>query len=474
MWIWVASALAAPVPADQLGAALAEVRAKHQAPFLLGVNWDTVKPCEKLVAGGLDAVVRRLPDEFSAASNALNEQLARGEFACAVLVMQASNDNYSLYRFGDCDNPPAAPRPVASKGPLPADPAKVGTFGVTTLVAPTDLATALGGFDPSVARERAAAELVARRWPTADKPRYVATGVVKEAACAPAGRTTCRVAIAWSVTDTARQAPVYEVLARGEASEADAKTAGDAAFLAALDSLMSRPALLSRLDPTPSAGADPAPDWTGEIGYAPCEAAPQALPAGAPSAFAGIGTATAGSVTGPLLVISPDGTALVPVEVAVAGLTGAVGDRSAPAAVLRIDATLGIAAVRLQGDGWACAPFGGGAPSAGSKVFVAGATPPASGAITGVQSVAALQLARSSLKIDTSGTALWDSAGSVRAIASTHVALPGLSGAAIGVPASVVLDRLDLKPGESEPNPASKAGRRGAALPPVTVDAPDP
>lgn len=478
-WLWVAPALlwvgtasAAPVAPDQLGAFLADIQAKHQAPFLLAATWDTVKPVEKLVAStGVQATVRRVADELPAATQTINEQIARGDFACAVFVGLSSTGNYSVHQFGSCDLPPAVTRPPVAKGPLPADPARVGTLGVSTLVAPTDLASALGGFDPAAGRERVMAELVARKWPTADKPRYVATGSVREATCAPSGKTTCAIAVYWTVTDTARQAPVYEVLGRGTGTGADARTAGDAALVAAFDSLLSRPLLQARLDPAPSPGADPAPDWTGEILYRSCDAAPQALPASA-GAFAAIGRTPAG---GPAVVISPDGLAIVAADAAAPGLTVAVGDRSAPAAVLRVDATLGLAAVDLDGEGWACVPFGGSAPSAGSKVYAPAAGAPVSGAVTGVQSVASLQFARSNLKIEATGTPVFDAAGTVRAVASPVVAFPGLGGAMIGVPASVILDRLDLKAAaEPDANATAKAGKRGAALPALTVDTPDP
>ncbi len=318
-------------------------------------------------------------------------------------------------------------------------------------------------------RERVTAELVARKWPTAEKPRYVATGAVREATCAASGKTACQVAVYWTVTDTARQAPVYELLARGAGTGADARTAGDAALVAAFDSLLSRPQLQARLDPAPSPGADPAPDWTGEIAYRTCDAAPQALPAGAAAVV--VGRTAAG---GPVVVLSPDGIAIVAAEAAIPGLAVTAGERTAAATVLRVDATLGLAVVDLEGDGWPCLPFGGSAPSAGSKVYSPGKDALLAGAVTGVQAVASLQFARSNLKIDAAGAPVLDAAGTVRAIASPAVAFPGLGSTMIGVPATVLLDRLDLKPSAAtDENPAAKAGKRGSPLPVLTVDVPD-
>ena len=194
-----------------------EAAEKHQAPFLLGVTWDTVKPCEKLVEGGLQAVVRRVSDDFATAMNTLNEQIAQGSFACAVFVAKNSLGSYSVRQIGSCDVPPLVALPTSSRGPLDADPTKVGTVGVSTLIAPEALALALGGFDPTVARDQLLAELNGRKWPTAPTPRYVVTGSLKEAACQTANvvKTKCFFLVAGDSPPGSRPPAPFRLPCRG-------------------------------------------------------------------------------------------------------------------------------------------------------------------------------------------------------------------------------------------------------------------
>jgi hypothetical protein len=469
-----AAALADVVPADQLDDVLEGIAATHQAPFLVGATWDTVKTCEGLVHDGLKAEVRRVPDDFGAATAFLDEQLDHGGFQCAVYVGK-NPKGFSVYPLGGCDHPPIA-RPVAiAREPLPADPAKVGTLGISSVSTLPDFPT-----EAVEARARLAAELTDRKWPTGDKPRYTAAGTLESGSC-PAGgeKPTCRVDVRWVVTDTARGLPVYEVVTRTQGVGPDNTAASYQALVGALDSLLSRPNLQGRLDPAPPTAADPPPTWTGELVYPACRTAPQRLPGESSVLAAATGTAAAGARKAALLVISPDGLALVPASVAAGNtaIQAIIGGQTVDATVLRTDGSLDLAAVKLAGDAWPCAPFGGATPSAGTKIYAPFGADGAlvSGAVVGVQSVSAIQLLRSNLAFKASGAPILDPAGTVRAVTSVRVAIGDLSGAAIGIPAGVVLDRLDLRPDDS-PDAKSNGttGTRGIVVDPPTLDEPDP
>lgn len=454
---WLLGAMtgwAAPVAPDHLGEALAAVAAAHQAPFLIATTWDTIKPCQREVDAGLRAECRRVAEDMGTATAYLNDQLARGFVACGVYLGKSSSGNYALYPFGACDQPPVAPVGMAAGKPGGPAPGQVGTVGVQAVVAASEARGALQGVD--LAAARAAASEALARWPSAEKPRYHATGTVRSAVCTG---QQCDLVVGWSFVDGSRAWPVYEVATRGRGN-GSAPSAAVTAVAASFEAALARPALIPRLDPSPPTPADPPPNWMGELAFEPC------------GPGAGVPEAAVGKVgTTPVVVLSPDGLALTSAAAASPGMAVVIGRRSVAATPVRVDHTLGLAVVTLAGGGHVCMPIAGGSLSAGARVQALGGQ---SGAVLGVQTVSALTLARSNLPPVPSATPVWDAVGSLRGLVSDAVSVVGFAAAPVLVPVSVVLDRLDLAPGTPASDRTAFAGQRGAQLPPPLVDAPDP
>jgi hypothetical protein len=476
----VGDACAAPVPIDTLDEILQDVHAKHQATFLVGGTWDTMKAVEKVLAEtAVPADLRRVADDLSIASTWLTDQVSSGAYQCALYVGKSGTLNYSVHRFGDCDHPPTAGfvAPASSaKGTLTPDPARTGPMYVAAIAGAPDV-LGVGPIDPAAARSRLQSALADHKWPTAEPARYAASGVVRELSCT-GERPSCRAAVAWTVTDGDRKAPVYQVVTRGGGTAGSASDAASAALEEALLSLLSRPLLVSRLDPSPPVTGDPAPDWTGEVQVRACPVAGPVLPGEEADLRARIGTASRDPDTAAAVLISPDGWVLAPSALALAGpVHVTAGTHTGDAVVVRTDKSLGIALLRAPGDDWPCVPLGASAPSAGAKLYAPLAGSLASCSVIGVQSAGSLKFVKTNLAPPPTATPLLDATGQVRALASSAVSIGGVGGAAVGLPAPTLLDRLDILLGPtSEPDAAQRAGTRGTAavLPTIDVDDPEP
>ncbi len=469
-----AAALAAPVPIDSMPEILADVQARHQARFLVGATWDTQKPLEKLAnAVRAQADVRRVADDLSTASAWLNEQVSSGAYQCALYVGKSSGVMYSLHRFGDCDHPPTASQgPVAAKGTLSPDPAQTGAMFVSSVGGAPEL-LAIGSVDPSTTRAKLQAELGNRKWPTGEVVRYAAAATIRELHCV-GDKPLCNVAVAWAVTDSERKALVYQVVTRGEGSASSAPEATSVALQHALLSLLSRPLLVSRLDAAAASTGDPAPNWAGEVSVRTCPVAGPPLPSAEGDLRARVGTAARGQAQGPAVLLSPDGWALVPTGVATGPVQLTVGRRTAEATVVRIDLSLGLALVRAPGSDWPCLMVGATAPSAGAKLYAPMPDQLAAASVIGVQTAGSLKFLNTNLAAPPTGTPLFDGTGQLRAVASSAVSLGGLARTPIGLPVSVLLDRLDIVLATaSDADAAARMGTRGATAVLPTIDTDD-
>jgi S1-C subfamily serine protease len=294
----------------------------------------------------------------------------------------------------------------------------------------------------------------------AEMPRFLA-GELRELRCAAhAGHTNCRMSIQWEVIDAVSGVSTYETITRVNRYQVEGKSRPALREALLSDSIASlvkrerfREAFQHSLQPE-SAALPPAT-------FRACAAAPIRMPAQAPDAIAASVLIDLGSGMGSGFFLNDEGLVLTAAHVTIQPelKVRLSNGQVYPAGVVRMNREADVALVRVRGlRNTPCLRLSDREPSVGSDLYAIGAPGDRNlsfsltrGIVSGLRHVRGFQRLQTDTPISpgNSGGPLLGPDGRVQAVVQAKVVRAGVEGVAFGLPSSVALAALALRPGVS-------------------------
>lgn len=281
-------------------------------------------------------------------------------------------------------------------------------------------------------------------------------GFASSAICQTRSRTTCEVAVRWTVREPFTGQGRYTVLTRGLGTNLESALTDAAARLVGREGFQ-------------AALASPAPD-TGVLPLLmrACTAQPEALPAGMKAALAATVFVSTEAGTGSGVTVSPDGFVLTAAHV-VAGQSKIEVRSPRGAAVaarlLAFDARQDVALLQVEGTARPCLPIATETAEVGTELYALGSPlgealdfSVSKGIVSGARRAGDVRFLQTdaSLNPGNSGGPLVGLDGRVLAVVSWKVAAEGLEGLGFGVPVDAAMTSLNLGWAEVTAIPAGR------------------
>lgn len=308
--------------------------------------------------------------------------------------------------------------------------------------------------------------------------RFVVGGEIQDVYPAKLKTDGTALDLRWQVLDRRTERVVYEVVTRGWIA-GSVENQADELLMVAVKNLLARPGFSAAL----AVGGSVADTPAGEpLTVARCTSEPAELPAAFDRVLpAAVAIRTNGG-SGSGVMVSADGFVLTAAHVVDGQSEVAVALHHGPqlaAEVVRIDAALDLAVLKVAGSGFACVSPAATPSRVGQPAFLVGAPLGSEENIVSSGVVSALRTMDGTEMIQTdasaspgnSGGPLLDQHGALLGILSSKVVGAAVEGMAFAVPMSAVSGPLGLSFGDASDAVTPVVG---AATAPLTVDEPDP